>query len=102
MKHYFLLALVAIVLPLSASADKDIEATYNASCAICHVSGVAGAPKTGDHAAWDIRLEKGMDALVVSVQNGLNAMPPTGMCADCSAEDFKALIHYMYDGKIQK
>ncbi len=102
MKRFLLLAIVAIVLPLSANAGKDIEATYNASCAICHVSGVAGAPKTGDHAAWDARLEKGMDALVSSVQHGLNAMPPTGMCADCSVEDYKALIHYMYDGKIQE
>lgn len=102
MKRYILLVIAAMALPLMAVADKDIEATYNASCAICHISGVAGAPKTGDHAAWDARLEKGMDALVASVKNGLNAMPPTGMCADCSTEDYKALIHYMYDGKIQE
>ena len=38
---------------------------------------------------------KGTDALVASVVNGMNAMPPKGMCFDCSNEDFKALIEYM-------
>ena len=36
-----------------------------------------------------------MDALVASVDKGMNAMPPKGMCYDCSAEDFKALIEHM-------
>ena len=51
--------------------------------------------KTGDEAAWDPRLAKGMDALLVSVNNGLNAMPPKGMCFDCTDEDYTALIEYM-------
>ena len=32
---------------------------------------------------------------VESVDKGMNAMPPKGMCFDCSADDFKALIEYM-------
>ncbi len=68
---------------------------YKASCAVCHDAGVAGAPKTGDAAAWAPRMEKGMDALVASVNNGLNAMPPKGMCFDCTDEEYKALINYM-------
>jgi cytochrome c5 len=40
-------------------------------------------------------MEKGMDALVQSVENGLNAMPPKGMCFDCSSEDYQALIEFM-------
>nr|WP_326544573.1 c-type cytochrome [Luminiphilus syltensis] len=76
-------------------ADDVDMAKYSASCAACHAVGVAGAPKTGDAAAWAPRLEKGMDALVLSVKNGLNAMPPGGLCADCSDEDYKALITYM-------
>lgn len=68
---------------------------YKASCAVCHDAGVAGAPKTGDAAAWAPRMEKGMDALVASVNNGLNAMPPKGMCFDCTDEEYKALITYM-------
>jgi cytochrome c5 len=42
---------------------------------------------------------KGMDVMVTSVENGLNAMPPKGMCFDCSADDFKALIEYMAKAK---
>ena len=40
-------------------------------------------------------MAKGMEALVASVKNGLNAMPPTGLCADCSDEEYAALITYM-------
>lgn len=68
---------------------------YNKSCAVCHNAGAAGAPKTGDAAAWAPKLEKGMDALLQSVKNGLNAMPPKGMCFDCTDEEYAALIEYM-------
>ena len=57
--------------------------------------GVAGAPKTGDPAQWEPRLAKGMEALVASVKNGLGVMPPGGLCAGCSDDDYKALITYM-------
>ena len=40
-------------------------------------------------------MAKGMEALVASVSNGMNAMPPKGMCFDCSDEDYMALIEYM-------
>jgi cytochrome c5 len=36
-----------------------------------------------------------MDVLVAAVTAGLNAMPPKGMCYDCSADDYKALIEFM-------
>ncbi|MEN0107868.1 MAG: cytochrome c5 family protein, partial [Pseudomonas sp.] len=29
------------------------------------------------------------------VTDGYNAMPPRGLCTDCSAEDFQAIIHWM-------
>ena len=28
-------------------------------------------------------------------KNGLNAMPPKGMCFDCTDDEYKALIEYM-------
>jgi cytochrome c5 len=89
--------LLAIALALSAAgavAQPDM-AKYDKSCKVCHATGAAGAPKTGDAAAWEPRLAKGMDALLVSVNNGLNAMPPKGMCFDCTNEDYTALITYM-------
>ena len=69
---------------------------YASSCGACHMVGVAGAPKTGDAGAWAARLKvKGMDGLIASVRNGLNAMPPGGLCNSCSDEDHVALISYM-------
>jgi cytochrome c5 len=78
----------------AAQAQPPME-KYNKSCVVCHDQGVAGAPKTGDAEAWAPRLEKGMDTLMASVKNGLNAMPPMGMCMDCTDEDYMALIEYM-------
>ncbi len=80
---------------LANAADQAVIDRYNKTCGICHNSGTAGAPKTGDVAAWKPRLDKGMDTLVTSVEKGINAMPPKGMCFDCSSDEFKALIEYM-------
>ena len=79
--------------------DEDLSINENQACAACHVSGVAGAPKSHDVAAWESRMSKGMDALVASVENGLNAMPPTGLCADCTDEEYQELITYMATAK---
>jgi len=89
-----LVAAALVLCASSAMAEPDMD-KYNKSCAVCHTTGAANAPKTGDAAAWEPRLAKGMDALVASVSSGLNAMPPKGMCFDCSDEDYKALIEYM-------
>ncbi len=98
-KKVLFVTLAASAFSAASLAEDDVEAKYNKSCAICHASGVAGAAKTGDVEAWKPRLEKGMDALLVSVNNGLNAMPPKGMCTDCSEDDYKALIKYMSTAK---
>jgi cytochrome c5 len=89
-----LLAIVLTLTAASAFAQPDM-AKYDKSCKICHATGAAGAPMTGDTAAWESRLAKGMEALLVSVNQGLNAMPPKGMCFDCSDADYTALIEYM-------
>ncbi len=41
------------------------------------------------------RVAKGMPTLVQSVKDGLNGMPPTGLCADCTDEEYQALIVFM-------
>ena len=91
---------LALVMGFSAAVIADeVADRYAKTCAVCHASGAAGAPKTGVAADWEPRMGKGMDALVASVENGLNAMPPKGMCFDCSADDYKALIEYMAKAK---
>ena len=92
MKRLLTVALLLCATGAYAAPDMD---KYNKSCAICHASGAANAPKTGDTAAWEPRLAKGTDALVASVNAGLNAMPPKGMCFDCTDDDYKALIDFM-------
>ena len=71
------------------------EAVYNSKCMACHTTGAAGAPKLGDAAAWAPRVAAGQETLMANAINGLNAMPPKGMCYDCTDEDYKAMIEYM-------
>ena len=98
LKLTFMVGLVATS-ATAHSADKAVIDRYSKTCAVCHSAGAAGAPKTGDAAAWAPRMAKGMDVMVTSVDKGMNAMPPKGMCFDCSADEFKALIEYMATGK---
>jgi cytochrome c5 len=54
------------------------EQVYQAVCTACHGIGAAGAPKTGDEAAWAPRVKTGYDALLASALNGKGAMPKQG------------------------
>lgn len=89
-----LLALV-FVSATSIADDAAINAKYDKSCKLCHDSGLMGAPKTGDVAAWAPRLEKGNELLMKHVKEGFNAMPPKGTCMDCTDEEFQKLIDKM-------
>jgi len=78
-----------------AAEPMTSEQMFQAKCFSCHGTGAAGAPKVGDAEAWAPHIAKGMDALLANTTNGLNAMPPKGLCMDCSEADLKALIEYM-------
>lgn len=78
-----------------APADFDVEAAYQRSCFACHASGAGGAPKPDDAAAWEERLEKGMDAVMANVIGGMGAMPPRGLCLDCSDSELRAVVDHM-------
>ena len=75
--------------------DFDVVGTYQISCFACHASGAAGAPLLGDLEAWNSRIEKGMDAVMANVINGINAMPARGLCMDCTDNELKAIVDYM-------
>lgn len=83
---------LCITTQVQAAPAADI---YAKSCAMCHGAGVAGAPKKGDKAAWAPRLKQGEATLLAHIKTGIRAMPPKGMCNDCSDADYKALIKYM-------
>ena len=70
---------------------------YGKACFMCHASGMAGAPKVGDAAAWAPRAAMGMDAMMKNAIDGLNAMPPRGTCGNCSDDELRVVIQYMLD-----
>lgn len=74
---------------------RDGATVYNTICTACHAAGLAGAPKTGDKAAWAPRIATGMDALLKSATNGKNAMPARGGAADLKDEELKAAVEYL-------
>lgn len=90
------LAMLACLATASlAQAAQDPEAVFNRACQMCHNGQLPTAPKKGDHEAWKPRLAQGNDVLVKHVTEGFNAMPPRGLCMDCTAEDYKATIEWM-------
>jgi cytochrome c5 len=72
----------------------DSEMIYNTVCAACHATTLAGAPKPGSPEMAQ-RVEKGIDALMQTALNGLNAMPARGGRADLSDEQVKAVVEFM-------
>lgn len=70
---------------------------YNTTCVMCHASGIAGAPKLGDVAAWAPRVARGMESIMKNATDGLNAMPPRGTCGNCSDDELRVVIQYMLD-----
>lgn len=79
----------------AAAGPRSGADVYTAFCMACHGSGAAGAPKLGDKAAWQPRVQQGMDTLLNNAVNGLRAMPPKGTCGDCSADELKGAIAHM-------
>lgn len=71
---------------------KDI---YDQNCKMCHQTGLAGAPKFGNHADWAPRIAQGLDTLVNAAINGIRAMPPKGNCLKCTPDEIKATVEYM-------
>ncbi len=82
---------------VASTGPRTGEQVYNTACAACHGAGVAGAPKLGDKTAWAPRIKAGNDSLWASLTNGKNAMPPKGMCMDCSEDELKAVLAYVVD-----
>lgn len=81
----------------AAAVAANGEALYKQACTVCHAAGVAGAPKTGDKAAWAPRIAQGVDALTASAIKGKGAMPPKGGAMAASDAEIKAAVQYLVD-----
>ncbi|MBI5275357.1 MAG: c-type cytochrome [Burkholderiales bacterium] len=78
-----------------ALADEGGKQVYDSACAGCHGTGVLGAPKVGDTAAWKARSGGGLPSLVASAKAGKGAMPPRGGSASLSDAQLLSAVAYM-------
>ena len=60
----------------AAAGARNAADIVKGTCAACHQTGAANAPKLGDAAAWAPRIKTGVNAMVQSVIKGKGAMPP--------------------------
>jgi c(7)-type cytochrome triheme protein len=99
MKHRWIaggLVLMALfVASTHAQELPNAKAVYDATCAACHATGVAGAPRTGDAAAWEARFDKGISVLYASAIKGTGAMPPKGGNQSLTDAQVMAAVNYI-------
>lgn len=87
---------------VSAPAElKEVpgEEVYNTTCVACHGSGLAGAPKTGDKAAWGPRIAQGNDTLNKHAVEGFTGkagvMPAKGGMTSVTDSSIIAAVDHM-------
>jgi cytochrome c5 len=72
---------------------------YNTACIACHGTGIAGAPATGDVAAWLPRIAQGSTLLnehaLQGMQGAAGYMPPKGGRVDLSDEEIIAAVDFI-------
>jgi cytochrome c5 len=85
--------------PTAAAVDLPGEQVYQQVCTVCHGAGVAGAPKTGDKAAWAPRIAQGMDLLyqhsIEGYQGKAGIMPQKGGRTDLSDQSVMNAVDYL-------
>jgi len=92
-------AAVAAAAPATTATSPDGKKVFDASCAACHGTGVAGAPKFGDKAAWAPRIAQGVNVLYTHAIGGFQGkggvMPAKGGNTALPDADVKAAVDYM-------
>jgi cytochrome c5 len=83
----------------AAAVDLPGDQVYAQVCAVCHGAGVAGAPKTGDAAAWAPRIAQGDETLhkhaIEGFQGKAGFMPPKGGRTDLSDQSVIGAVDHM-------
>jgi cytochrome c5 len=94
-------ALIPAAVPAGAApaAAGGGEGVYKAGCAACHSAGIAGAPKSGDKAAWAPRIAQGKPTLyehaIKGYQGKAGVMPAKGGNSALADADVQAAVDYM-------
>ena len=84
---------------MTDALNATVMQKWSRSCALCHVTGNAGAPRVGNAEEWRERLAQGSGVMLTHTIEGLNDMPPLGYCMSCEREDFIAMIDFMAAGE---
>ncbi len=93
--------IVPAVAQSTGGGARGAEEIYTTKCALCHDAGIAGAPKTGDAAAWVERIKQGEETLISHAIDGFQGaagvMPAKGGCVDCSDKEITDAVKYMVE-----
>jgi cytochrome c5 len=93
---------VGNVMLAEASGPKGMltgEQVYGQVCKTCHETGLAGAPKFGDKAAWGARIAQGETTMdqhaIAGFQGKAGMMPAKGGNADLTDDEIRRAVAYM-------
>jgi cytochrome c len=88
----------AMAVQAQASAGLEV---YQRSCALCHDSGIGGAPTLGDTSDWSVRIGQGADTLYAHAINGFQGgsgmMPAKGGFMQLSDDEVKSAVDHMME-----
>jgi cytochrome c5 len=91
----------AAVAAAPAAENTVGKSVFGKTCALCHASGVAGAPKPGDKADWGPRIAQGKDTLYKHAIEGFTGakgmMPARGGGSTLTDDEVKAAVDFMAD-----
>jgi cytochrome c5 len=85
----------------AASGNLSGQQVFAQVCKTCHETGLAGAPKAGDKAAWAPRIAEGENTLVQHAIAGYHGktgvMPPKGGNPDLTDDEVHRAVVYLAD-----
>ena len=84
----------------AAAAERTGAQVVAAACGKCHETGVGGAPRIGDRAAWVSRVKLGLNPVYQSALKGHAGMPARGGMAELSDAEVKAAVAFMLNSGV--